>query len=147
MSFRASLACLILVPCLLGQGTEFPFTTNSQAMVDAANQFGAGFVPAADQPSAVLVDADVAAQPLVIELICPDAASPRPHLSAPQRISAGQFQFLLTSDPGRNFLIQWSSNRSNWQPLGVLTNTSGTSSVLDSNTAGSPIRYYRAREP
>jgi hypothetical protein len=46
--------------------------------------------------------------------------------------------------PGRTYEVQVSTNLLNWLAWTQL-NSTGTNSVVDSNTAGQPRRFYRAR--
>ncbi len=61
---------------IIGDPVEPPFTGVSQAMVDAANANGLGFVPQLNQPVAIIIEPeDFSIQRLVVEMICPQQAA------------------------------------------------------------------------
>lgn len=127
---------------LLGQQPDLPFTSNSAAMVEAANQNGAGFVPAPGQPSCVLMDPQGSIQPLVLEFVCEVPAGL--FLSAP-RTRDGVIEFQLHGRKGARYTVQYSTNLIDWNFLSDLTATNDVNTVTDAND-GEPIKVYRARE-
>jgi hypothetical protein len=76
------------------------------------------------------------------------AAIPPPVLSA-AAVTNGQFQFILSSEPGLRYQILASSDlllpRSNWATLGTITNVSGTTLFTDA-TPGPGRRFYQAHQ-
>jgi hypothetical protein len=73
---------------------------------------------------------------------------PPPALTSPTRTN-DQVQFELLSDPGQTLEVLATSdpslNISNWTSLATITNTTGTTLVVDTN-ANFEQRYYRARQ-
>jgi hypothetical protein len=57
----------------------------------------------------------------------------------------GQFSFILTGDSGFNYLIESSTNLSNWSTLGTVTNATGQVPFSDTNLPLLPTRTYRAK--
>jgi len=68
-----------------------------------------------------------------------------PSLSAPQRLSNSQFQFLLQVTPGQTYTVQASTdlNSANWLCLLVTNATSSLITIVDSQ-ATNRSRFYRA---
>jgi len=66
----------------------------------------------------------------------------RMNLSAPSRLSANQFQFLLNGVGQRNYTVEVSSNLLNWSSLFV-TNVTADSSYIVTPLAGSGQQLYR----
>ncbi len=56
------------------------------------------------------------------------------------------FRFFLQGEPNRSYEIQYSSDLTNWTPLGTLIMPADGSAmeILDSQTAVAPRRFYRA---
>ena len=65
-----------------------------------------------------------------------------PLLSAPVRISASQFQFLLTGSAGQNYTILSSSNLVSWS-TNFVTNAPSSSFIVTVSNQTSASRYYR----
>ena len=70
-----------------------------------------------------------------------NASNTPPVLTA--SITNGQFGFLISGDPGPNYIIQVSTNLTAW--TSVFTNNSPTLPYywVDTNSAACPVRYYR----
>jgi hypothetical protein len=67
----------------------------------------------------------------------------KPVLSAPVRLSNGQFQFNFSGNPGQNYTLQASSDLVNWSSL-MTTNSSNSSyTFTDPAATGMPRRFYR----
>jgi len=68
-----------------------------------------------------------------------------PSLSAPQRLSNSQFQFLLQGTAGKTYTVQASTdlNPANWLCLLVTNTTSSLITIVDSQ-ATNRSRFYRA---
>ena len=84
-----------------------------------------------------------AGQALPVNFVVP--AANFPGLSAPQRLSNSQFQFLLQVIPGQTYTIQASSdlNAGNWLCLLVTNAPSNLITIVDSQ-ATNRSRIYRA---
>ncbi len=93
-----------------------------------------------DQTSNVTI---TAGQTLPVNFVVP--AANFPSLSAPQRLSNGQFQFLLQVTAGHTYTIQASTdlNSANWLCLLVTNATSSLITIVDSK-ATNRSRFYRA---
>ena len=63
--------------------------------------------------------------------------------SAASGLSGSGFTFAVAGDPGAIYQILGSSNLVDWQPVGMLTNNSGTTQFTDP-TATAGHKYYRA---
>ena len=48
---------------------------------------------------------------------------------------------------GAEYRVLGSTDLSNWQPLGVVTNTYGTSQFTDEGATNTSVRFYRAVTP
>lgn len=68
-------------------------------------------------------------------------------LSAPQRLSDGTFQWTLIGEPGTNYLVQTSTNLSNWNDLKTVVPTSSSFQITDTNAPAYPRLFYRLRIP
>ena len=66
-------------------------------------------------------------------------------LNVGQVTPGGLAQFTLSGQSGSRYLIETKQPPNNWVPYLVLTNSAGTSVFTDTNQAGSPIQFYRAR--
>src|SRR4051812_26222312 len=59
-------------------------------------------------------------------------------------LSTGGMQLTIAGTAGRTYEVQVSTNLSNWLAW-TQVNSTGTNSLVDTNTAGKPRRFYRAR--
>ena len=66
-----------------------------------------------------------------------------PLLSQPQKVSAGEFQFLLEGDSNQNYAVQYSSNLANWTTFTNILYTNGPVQVADP-AASEARKFYRA---
>jgi len=73
------------------------------------------------------------------------APVPPPQLSAPRRVGA-DFEFTLTTQPGRNYRVEASANLLNWTALRALSGSTHAVVIRDTN-APSGGRFYRAVTP
>jgi uncharacterized repeat protein (TIGR01451 family) len=68
----------------------------------------------------------------------------QPILLSPATDTNGAFTFMLSGDVGQNYLIEVSTNLENWNPAGTLSNATGQTPFIETNTT-EPFRVYRAR--
>ncbi|HUR45824.1 MAG TPA: LamG-like jellyroll fold domain-containing protein, partial [Candidatus Saccharimonadales bacterium] len=68
----------------------------------------------------------------------------QPPMLSLQTQSGGSMRLTIAGVPGRSYEVQVSTNLLNWLAW-TQVNSTGTNSVVDSNTAGQPRRFYRAR--
>jgi hypothetical protein len=68
---------------------------------------------------------------------------PKPVLSAPTRLSNGQFQFNFSGNPGQNYTLQASSDLVNWSSLITLNSSNSSYTFTDPAASGMPKRFYR----
>src|SRR5262249_7916267 len=66
---------------------------------------------------------------------------PALQLASPSRTATGAFKFTLTGPPGR-YVIQTSTDLSNWSDSSVLTNVFGIADFIDSGVSGQT--FFRA---
>jgi len=57
----------------------------------------------------------------------------------------GSFTLTLSGQPGQEYIIDASTDLINWSPVATNTPVSGSFQFTDSNVAGFPARYFRAR--
>jgi uncharacterized repeat protein (TIGR01451 family) len=55
----------------------------------------------------------------------------------------GQFQLTVTASPGYVYVVQGSTNLTDWGPLSTITNTTGTFTYTDTTTPAPQSRFYR----
>jgi len=67
------------------------------------------------------------------------------HLSVGETQTNGTQQFILTGERAARYLIETRQPPSNWVPLLVLTNVTGTAIFTDTNRLDGSIHFYRAR--
>ena len=68
-----------------------------------------------------------------------------PVLHSLEVLTNSNFQFVLTGQPGTNYIVLASTNFVNWIPISTNTaGNDGTVKVIDSSNAGLNTRYYRA---
>jgi hypothetical protein len=70
-------------------------------------------------------------------------AVPKPVLSAPTRLSDGQFRFDFSGVPGQNYTLQASSDLFNWTSLITLNSSNSSYTFTDPAAASTPRRFYR----
>jgi hypothetical protein len=68
----------------------------------------------------------------------------RPLLLSPQK-SNGTFKFMLSGNSGYGYLIEGSTNLSNWSTVTTLTNSTGQVPFIDLGASNFLQRFYRAR--
>ncbi|HVV00265.1 MAG TPA: hypothetical protein VHH88_02815, partial [Verrucomicrobiae bacterium] len=73
------------------------------------------------------------------------AFPPAPVLVSPRIGSNGHFSFTITGSAGYNFEVQATTNFSNWNVLGTLSNGNGAVPFADTNLPARAFRGYRAR--
>jgi len=73
------------------------------------------------------------------------SAAPPPVLSAPRGVGA-DFEFTLTTQPGRSYRLQASTNLTDWTTLRTLTGSTNPFVFRDTNRPPPP-RFYRAVTP
>ena len=56
------------------------------------------------------------------------------------------FHFALQSETGGRYQIETSTNLQHWQPLLLITNTTGSTVLTDANALHLPRQFYRARQ-
>jgi hypothetical protein len=71
-------------------------------------------------------------------------------VNAPLLVSAHlaadhSFSFTVSGDIGFNYVIEGSTNLSNWLTVTTLSNATGQTIFADTNTSAFPARFYRAR--
>lgn len=66
-------------------------------------------------------------------------------LEALMRAFNGDISFLLTGVPGQSYILQRSSDLSNWSPFSTNVVVNGSLQIFDPNPAV-PLRFYRAKE-
>ncbi len=59
----------------------------------------------------------------------------------------GRVQFAFTGALGRSYLIQASTNLTDWQDVSTITASGGTLSYTNSPGSGSPHRFFRLKSP
>lgn len=69
-----------------------------------------------------------------------------PKLTPSSRDTAGAFQCQFDSETSGRYWIETSSNLTSWLPLLLLTNSAGSSMVVDSNAFEASQRFYRAKQ-
>lgn len=72
-------------------------------------------------------------------------ASINPRLSNPQMLSNGHFQTTLEALANHTYLVQYSTNLSNWVTLRSVSATSESTPVVDEDAPNSPQRFYRVQ--
>jgi len=77
----------------------------------------------------------------------PGVAQPVYVLTSKVRQRDGLFQMDMLGEPGKTITVEASTNLSNWLPLVMITNWTGSSRFTDPDTAANPSRYYRLRTP
>jgi hypothetical protein len=128
----------------LGQSFDPPFTTNSQAMVDAADQLGPSFVPAIGQVRAIILQPTTAVQRLVFEVTVGETNNGGAlRLSDPRSLSDGAFKFFLNGPPG-SYAIEVSTNLNTWVTLTTLELVDLPVPFTDTNASPVSLRFYRA---
>ena len=65
-------------------------------------------------------------------------------LASQGQLQAGQFHLNLTTPLGAILQVQSSTNLTDWLPLTLLTNTTGTLEFQDPDAVARPQRFYRA---
>jgi hypothetical protein len=70
-----------------------------------------------------------------------------PTLGSASYSPATGFGLLLSGIAGEVYAIEASTNLLDWQPLGALTNLTGSVDFLDSAATNLPLRFYRATWP
>jgi hypothetical protein len=61
-------------------------------------------------------------------------------------LTNGQVQLAFSGLPGQDYLIQASTNLTDWKPISVLTSSNGPLPFIDPDAAHFPSRFYRARQ-
>jgi Immunoglobulin domain/Immunoglobulin I-set domain len=61
-------------------------------------------------------------------------------------LANGQVQLLFSAVPGQDYVIQASTNLTDWRPISVLTASNGPLPFLDPDAANFACRFYRARQ-
>ena len=61
-------------------------------------------------------------------------------------LANGQVQLLFSAVPGQDYVIQASTNLTDWIPISVLTASNGPLPFLDPDAASFACRFYRARQ-
>jgi hypothetical protein len=61
-------------------------------------------------------------------------------------LTNGQVQLLFSAVPGQDYVIQASTNLTDWIPISVLTASNGPLPFLDPNATNFACRFYRARQ-
>jgi endo-1,4-beta-xylanase len=132
------------------------WTTGTNGVTDAGGGFGfRGFhgsyditiTPPGGQPTLRRITVDPGSGTNVVTLIA-HSTGPQPLLHAAGfSPSSGAFQFQLTSDAGRAYAIQSSTNlnSTNWSTLANLVNHYGTVWFTNSGSALDPRMFFRAR--
>jgi len=69
----------------------------------------------------------------------------RTRLSAPEILPDGNFQFVLSGLPGKTFDLEASANSGPWNPIGSVSSSSGTMTIVDLTATNYTTRLYRAR--
>ena len=59
--------------------------------------------------------------------------------------SANPFRFILRGHVGSVYSLQTSSNLHNWSTWRNITNTAGSTLVIDPSATNAPVRFYRAQ--
>ncbi len=135
---------------ILGQSFDPPWTANSQAMVEAAGQFGTGFTPTNGQVRAVIVEPEQSVQRLIIERIAGGNNLPAGGeivlLSSPSMLTQGDFQFGLSGPTNATYVVEASSDFVNWTALATLFNQTGTVEFRHTNAISQAYHFYRARK-
>ncbi|HEV2390785.1 MAG TPA: hypothetical protein VG146_00335 [Verrucomicrobiae bacterium] len=67
-----------------------------------------------------------------------------PALSSPARLSANQFQFVLSGTAGQTYTVEYSLTLTNWLSL-LVTNAPGNPFITTDSTATNQLRFYRVR--
>jgi len=132
------------------------WTTKTNGTTDAGGNFGfRGFhgsydvtiTPPGGQPTLRRFYLDPGADTNVVTLIAHSTGSQPLLHGAGLAPNGPPFQFRLTADAGRTYVIETSTNLAsvNWSSLGNIVNSNGTVSITNSAPASSPQRYFRAR--
>ena len=72
---------------------------------------------------------------------------PQLSLDSPLWLSGGRFTFRVTGNAPQNFVLQGSTNMSDWIPLATNSLVGGAYSFTNSGAAAFPMRFFRARTP
>lgn len=62
-------------------------------------------------------------------------------------LAGGRFQFGFPTQPGRNYVVQASTNLSSWTPIWTNPGTWTGLTFEDTDAGQFPHRFYRVREP
>ena len=62
-------------------------------------------------------------------------------------LAGGQFQFCFPTQPGRNYVVQASTNLASWTPVWTNAGTWTGLTFEDADAGQFPHRFYRVREP
>ena len=72
---------------------------------------------------------------------------PQLSLDSPVWLSGGRFAFRVMGNAPQNFVIQGSTNLSNWIPLATNSLVGGIYSYTNAGASAFPMRFFRARTP
>ncbi len=72
---------------------------------------------------------------------------PQLNLDTVRWLSGGRFAFRVTGNAPQNFVIQGSTNLSNWIPLATNSLVGGSFSYTNTTASAFPMRYFRAKMP
>jgi len=69
---------------------------------------------------------------------------PPPRLGSVQKPPSSAFEFQLSAYPGRNYVVEFSTNLQTWIPLTTITQNMNSMPLSDLGATNSPKRLYRA---
>ena len=68
-------------------------------------------------------------------------------LKQPRLASGGSFQFLLFSQSGETYTVQFSTNLTNWMTLTNVSEGTNPVRIVDPGASNAPVRFYRTVSP
>jgi hypothetical protein len=72
------------------------------------------------------------------------ASNPPPELGDPKRLPNGRFQFVVSGQINQSYVVQASTNLTQWTSLATNVAFTGEIEFLDTNAPTIPHRFYRA---
>jgi hypothetical protein len=138
-------ADLHLYYCYLGEPWPGPGNNSGNPLFVNADQHDYHL-----QPSSPCIDAGDPASALDPDRSRTDIGyfifiPPAPLLANPQRLLEGTFQFSVQAYPGRDYVIEYSTNLPVWRPFTSVSQVGAIMQISDTNAIDNARRFYRAR--
>jgi hypothetical protein len=121
-----------------GQNHSLALTPNSRVIAWGRDDSGQAMVPG--NLTGLWAIAGGGSHSLALKLTAP-------HLGRPVMLTNGACQIRLTAEPGRNHILQASTNLSVWSAVSNLVPVNLRTEILDQGAAARPFRFYRVVAP